>query len=129
VRITSTPSPDWFSIYRDGAGATPAARGLLLRHDNVGFAELRADGELIAIGRGTVDETWLGVTAVEVVPAARRRGYAGLVMSALHDWGVARGALRAHLEVSSSNVAALALYRRLNFHIHHDYRYRTAPPA
>jgi ribosomal protein S18 acetylase RimI-like enzyme len=127
VTVDETPSADWFSVYRAGQGATPDARGLLLRHGNVGFAELRLAGELVAVGRATVDDDWLGVNAIEVVPHARRQGCATLLMNALHEWGIQRGALRAHLEVSSSNEAAVALYERLGFRLHHDYRYRTAP--
>ena len=127
VRVSATPDDQFFAVYRDGAGASAEARGLLTRHDAAGFAHLRVHGELVAIGRGTVDGQWLGISAVEVRPDARRQGYAVAVMAALTDWGAARGAARAHLEVTSSNTAAVQLYSRLGFHVHHDYRYRTAP--
>jgi ribosomal protein S18 acetylase RimI-like enzyme len=127
VTIATRPDEEWFGVYRGGAGTSPEARGLLLRHDRAGFAECRVGGELVAIGRGTIDEAWLGVTAVEVVPAARRAGYATAVMAALRDWGRAARAVRTHLEVSTGNAAALALYARLGYRVHHDYRYLTAP--
>ena len=45
----------------------------------LGFASVRAaDGSVLAIARGSLDEGWLGVTAVEVEPSARRRGLAGV---------------------------------------------------
>jgi N-acetylglutamate synthase len=127
ISVTAAPSDEWFGVYRGGAAATADARGVLLRHETVGFAEARAGGELVAIGRGTVDDAWLGVTAVEVVPHARRNGHAGAVMAALTDWGLERAAIRGHLEVSSGNSAAVALYGKLGYRVHHDYRYRTAP--
>jgi ribosomal protein S18 acetylase RimI-like enzyme len=127
VTVTAEPDDDWFGMYRAGAGAGTDARGVLLRHDCVGFAELRDGAELAAIGRGTVDGQWLGVSAVEVIPGARRRGYATAIMTALTAWGAEHGAVRAHLEVSSSNAPAGALYRALGYRPHHDYRYRTAP--
>jgi ribosomal protein S18 acetylase RimI-like enzyme len=127
VTVRPVPGADWFEVYRAGAGGSEHARELLLRHPAVGFAELRQGGELVAIGRGTVDDRWLGITAVEVVPGARRRGHATAVMHALYEWGAAHGAVRAHLEVSASNTAALGLYGALGLRVHHDYRYRTAP--
>ncbi len=48
-------------------------------------------------------------------------------MRALWRWGAAAGAQRGYLQVSSQNVGALALYERLGYWPHHDYRYRTDP--
>lgn len=132
VTVATRPSEEWFGLYRGGAGADPHARGLLLRHDTVAFAELRdggPGGELVAVGRATIDDDWLGINAVEVTPAARRRGLATAVMAALTEWGAQGGAVRAHLEVTSSNEAAVQLYEGLGFHVHHDYRYRTEPDS
>jgi ribosomal protein S18 acetylase RimI-like enzyme len=130
VEVRPGPDEHWFELYRDGAAAaSPAARELVLRHERVGFASLRAGDELLAIGRGTVDDDWLGITAVEVRPDARRRGHARAVMAALWRWGERQGAARTHLEVSSDNRSAVELYRDLGYWVHHDYRYRTAPPA
>lgn len=57
----------------------------------------------------------LHVLDVATAPGARRRGLArALLVEALAD-GVRRGAVRALLEVRSSNAAAIALYRALGF--------------
>ncbi len=57
--------------------ATAAGRALLTRHDRLAFAPSAwTAGAVAAIGRGTVDDGWLGVTAVEVAPDYRRRGLA-----------------------------------------------------
>jgi N-acetylglutamate synthase len=127
VQIVDAPDDAWMALFRDGA-MPPAARPLLTRHDRVGFAEIRRDGATVAIGRGAVDDGWLGVTAVEVVPAARRQGLATAIMDALGRWAVTRhGASRSYLQVRTDNRAALDLYRRLGYWPHHVYRYRTEP--
>lgn len=129
VEVTMRDAPDdgWLARYRSGIPPRGVARALLSRHDRVGFAAVRVDGRTVAIGRGTVDDGWLGVTAVEVGPEHRRAGLASAVMVALWRWGAALGAERTHLEVSSDNTAALGLYRRLGYWRHHDYRYRAEP--
>jgi N-acetylglutamate synthase len=127
VTVSPEPGPDWLALYRGGAALDPAARALLVRHDHVGFAAVHDGGELLAIGRGAIDDDWLGVTAVEVAPDARRRGLATAVMAALWHWGSAGGARRSYLQVSTDNLPALALYERLGYWHHHDYRYRIEP--
>ena len=128
AQISGEPDEQWLARYRDGAALSPAARALLMRHDRVGFAAVREpDGSVVAIGRGVVDEGWLGVSAVEVDPAHRRTGLAGAVMAALWQWGAARGAVRSYLQVRPDNQAAQALYARLGYWHHHDYRYRREP--
>jgi GNAT superfamily N-acetyltransferase len=128
VTIADEPDDAWFGRYREGAGATPVARALLLRHDAVGFAAVRDGDRVVAIGRATIDDGWLGVTAVEVDPTVRRSGLARAVMAALFEWGRARSATRSYLQVSADNAAAVSLYERLGYWVHHDYRYRTEPP-
>ncbi|HKC29605.1 MAG TPA: GNAT family N-acetyltransferase [Jatrophihabitans sp.] len=128
VSVDVAPDESWLRRFRDGVGLRPAARALLTRHDHAAFAAVRdADGTAIAIGRATLDDGWLGVTAVEVAPEHRRTGLATSVMRALWQWGRTEGALRTHLEVSSDNEAAVTFYKRLGYWVHHDYRYRTAP--
>jgi N-acetylglutamate synthase len=127
VEVSATVDDAWLTLYRGGAGLEPAGRALLTRHDRVGFATVRRDGEVVAVGRGVVDGEWLGIGAVEVDPAHRRQGLGTTVMSALWAWGRAQGARRSYLQVSSDNAPALALYERLGYWQHHVYRYRTDP--
>jgi ribosomal protein S18 acetylase RimI-like enzyme len=138
VHITDRPDDAWLARYRDGGGTATAARGILTRHERVGFASVRIDGEVVAIGRATVDREntpagtgslWLGITAVEVAPESRRRGLARAIMHALGRWGAERGASRSHLEVSADNDPARELYRTLGYWQHHAYHYRREPGA
>jgi ribosomal protein S18 acetylase RimI-like enzyme len=130
VVVTDVPDESWLLRCRHGGGIDPDAQALLTRHDKVAFAAVRDSfGTSTAIGRGTVDDGWLGVTAVEVAPELRRTGLARNIMRALIAWGVAAGAKRSHLSVATDNVAAVALYESLGYRTHHDYRYRTDPAA
>jgi N-acetylglutamate synthase len=127
VRIAGTPDDDWLALCRGGQGLAAPLRGLLTRHDDAAFASVRLDGRTVAIGRGAVDDRWLGVTAVEVRPEYRRRGLASAVMAALWRWGTARGAQRSYLQVSADNDPAVALYGTLGYWGHHEYHYRIEP--
>ena len=87
----------------------------------------RVAGELVGSGRAAVDGDWLGVHDVAVEPAHRGRGHGTALMAALLEWGAERGATTVWLHVEVGNEAALALYDRLGFRIHHSCRY-LAPP-
>ena len=127
VRIVREPDDAWVARFRNGT--TPhGMTALLTRHERVGFAEIRQDGIPVAIGRGTVDDNWLGVTAVEVAPEQRRQGLATSIVHALWRWGAdVHGAKYSYLEVETQNDTAIALYRGLGYWEHHVYRYRTEP--
>lgn len=127
VATAARPDDDWLGVFREGGTDTSASRPTLVRHDLVTFAVVRDGTRTVAIGRGTVDDGWLGVTAVEVVEQFRRQGLARAVMQALHAWGRDHGAARSYLAVTSENDAALQLYRSIGYRPHHDYRYRTEP--
>jgi GNAT superfamily N-acetyltransferase len=129
VLLEDEPSARWQAGYRARDGRLPsAALDLLRRHENAVFASVASAGSTVGIARGTVDDGWLGVTALEVDPAARRRGVARGLMAALQDWGKQRGATHAYLQVEADNADALALYRDLGYVEHHRYHYRR-PPA
>jgi GNAT superfamily N-acetyltransferase len=130
-RITVEPLPgaDWLSLYhyRGTTELPPVARRVLAGAREPGFAVLRDAGRVLAIARGAVDEGWIGVTAVEVDSEHRRQGLGTAVMRAILDWGLARGAVSAYLQVAEDNTGALALYDRLGFARHHGYHYTVAP--
>lgn len=104
-----------------------AVRHVLTAVAQLTFAQLYDDsGALLAIARGSVTgDGWLGIFAVETVPAARRQGLAQAAVGAIARWAALGGATRAYLQVESSNEAAIALYDKLGFTQHHRYtRYR-----
>lgn len=120
------PSPGWLGGYHyRGSTLPPAAAQVLALGDDPVFVSFVLDGEVAAVGRGIVDEGWLGVTAVTVDEAYRRRGLGSAVMRALGAWGAERGARHVYLQVASENAGALAMYARMGMHRHHDYHYRT----
>ncbi|MET7967878.1 GNAT family N-acetyltransferase [Micromonospora sp. NPDC005305] len=130
VGLSATPSAEWLAVAAGRKGGLPdASRHVLTAVDRIRFAHLHADGRLLAVGRGTVtgEGRWLGLTLIEVLPEARRRGFAGAVIQALADWGRAEGATHAFLQVEQRNAPAVALYQRLGFTTHHTYLTRVAP--
>lgn len=129
VDVAPTPDDAWLEVHDDATDRdlSPAGRRLLVRADVVGFASVRVGGDLVAIGRGTVVEGWLGITAVHVAPERRRRGLATRVVGALADWARPRGATAAYLQVAAPNRVAVASWERLGFTDHHTYVHMVAP--
>src|SRR5215468_2040751 len=82
VRVAAEPDDAWLARFRNGT-TPPGMRALLTRHERAGFAEIRRDGATVAIGRGAVDDNWLGITAVEVASDLRRQGLATAIIHAL----------------------------------------------
>ena len=131
VNVRFDPAPDvaWLSgyHYRGGAALPAGAAELLRRHDNVVFARVDGVDGPVAIARGAVDDGWLGITAVDVHPAHRRRGLAVAVVAALVHWGVETGANRAYVQTDETNRPAHTLFEAMGFYHHHSYHYRSAP--
>ncbi|MFJ8688113.1 GNAT family N-acetyltransferase [Micromonospora wenchangensis] len=132
VGLDVAPSEEWLAVAAGRKGGLPdSARHILTAVARVRFAQVYADGRLVATGRGTVtgQGRWLGLSLIEVAPSARRQGLAALVVRALAGWGAAEGATHTFLQVEQRNTGAVALYRKLGFTTHHTYLTRVAPPA
>jgi ribosomal protein S18 acetylase RimI-like enzyme len=127
IVIAAQPDEAWFGRYHDGAEISAVGRALLTRHDQAGFASLLDGEQVVAVGRGTIDDGWLGITAIEVDPRRLRSGLATTAMAALWNWGRDRGATSSYLQVRADNAPAVALYTKLGYWLHHEYRYRTQP--
>jgi N-acetylglutamate synthase len=138
VRLDARPDDDWLAAYHyRGRAPLPAGAGALLsRHDHAVFARVELDGAIAAIGRGAVDDGWLGITALDVAASHRRLGLATAVVGALGRWAASAatttdtdraGAARAYVQTDQTNAAAHRLFHRLGFHQHHSYLYRSAP--
>lgn len=121
VSISPTPSDDWLRIYER---SVPVDVLTAVVDGSVGFAAVPD----AAVGRAAVttapDGTrWVGVSAVRVDPAARRRGHARTLCAALLAWGAEHGATRAYVQVLADNAAGIALYRSMGFTEQHRVRY------
>jgi GNAT superfamily N-acetyltransferase len=126
VRIDATPDDAWIAAYHYRGGRLPdGAQSVLTRGDALAFASVRdVAGDVLAIARGSLDDSWLGVTAVEVEPGARRQGLGTLVVLALAAWARERAGRWAYLQVAEENAAARSAYGRAGFSEHHRYHYR-----
>jgi len=129
VVVEPEPADDWVAAYhyRGDSGLPPVGRSILTASARPGFAAVRDAGTVLAIGRASLHQGWVGVTAVEVDPPHRRRGLATHVMRGLLGWAADAGVRDAYLQVADENAAALALYDRIGFAPHHRYHYRRAP--
>jgi ribosomal protein S18 acetylase RimI-like enzyme len=122
--IAAEPDDEWLRLYQRGV---PVDVLTAVIDGEVAFAEL--DGA--AVGRAAVtaapDGTrWVGLSAVHVLEAARRRGLARELCGALLAWGGERGATRAYVQVLADNAAGLSLYESMGFTAHHRTRYLDA---
>jgi ribosomal protein S18 acetylase RimI-like enzyme len=127
VELTATLTEEWLDAATAHSPVPPLGRAILAGPESARFAQVRVDGDVVAVGRATVERGWVGITSLETRPAARRQGLAQQVIAALVAHGRAQGARHVFLQVSSENAAALALYDRLGLSVHHRYRYRVAP--
>lgn len=127
VTIAEQPDQEWLRIVADRKGSLPpVAVRVLAGAERPGFASVYESGRLLAIGRGVVDDDWLGLSLLEVLPSAQRRGLARHVVAALARWAAGHGARRAYLQLEDDNHAATALYAGLGFTTHHHYVNRAA---
>lgn len=130
VSVSASAGPGWLAddprTLEHGDGATAVLEG----PTEVGFAAVGdpvvAKGRIALCAPDAPD--WAGVSNVWVDPAHRRRGLAVVLMDRLLGWAGERGATTAFLQVRGDNPPALALYERLGFVAHHEYRY-LAPPG
>lgn len=129
VTIQQVPDRAWLSAFRyDGRPLPGAAEEITARADHPVFVALRdGDGTPLAITRGAITPSWLGITAVEVTEAWRRRGLGRQVIGELADYAARHAVRHVYLQVAAENAPARRLYEQLGFTTHHSYVYRTAP--
>jgi N-acetylglutamate synthase len=130
VALDETPDDAWRSCYHyRGQDLAPVADALLCSAPFQRFASVVVDGGTVAIGRVAIADGWAGITAMDVVPAFRRRGLGMAVLAALV--GVARNERvdQLYLQVDEGNTAGRALYQAAGFVDRYRYHYRLAPTA
>ena len=121
-----SPTPEMLGIIAGRRGPLPPAALHVLTHVcKITFIGYPQRPPLLAMARGTVTRSWLGIFHVETAPSARRQGLARAAVGALARWGRLHAARRAYLQVQEDNAPAIALYQSLGFATHHTYtRYR-----
>jgi GNAT superfamily N-acetyltransferase len=122
----------WFDVSgrrgRFQGDAVAVYRGLLERIDGrAGFARVRADGEVVAVGLAFAAPPWAGISSMLTLPALRGRGFGAAVLGALARWAAGRGARRLYLGVEVDNAVARRLYARVGFAPRYGYHYRRGP--
>lgn len=98
--LTRIPYPNWYAATRDETG------------------------HITAIGQGVLQGAYMGIFAIVVEEAHRRRGLGREIMATLLSWGAQNGAQNAYLQVSSDNTRAINLYSSLGFKTVYEYWYR-----
>jgi GNAT superfamily N-acetyltransferase len=130
VRVTETLESTWEQAYarsRPQPADRTVVRRILEGRPPRAFAAVEADVGVVAIGRGHVSGSWLGVAAVWVDGDHRRDGRGTAIMIALAHWAARRSARYAYVQVDRENQTALTAFERLGFQLHHSCLY-LAPP-
>lgn len=128
VTILEMPMTDWFHL-REHFMRVPAADRFI--HESILLSivpelvlvGLFSDGKPAACGMGVVEGDLLGFFSIHTAKSWRRKGYGSLIMSALTDWGMARGATFGYLQVEGDNRPALAMYEKLGYERCYPYVY------
>lgn len=129
VTFDEVPGAAWLEAYHYLGGSLPAVAVDVLRAGSPRFLSVAEDGHTVAVCRIVVHRGWLGIAAVEVAAAHRRRGLATHLLGAALDHARAGGARDVYLQTTDENQAALTLYRGAGFARHHHYRYHGPPPG
>lgn len=132
VLVEPRMSDSWaedFTRLNDEAPARAAVIRLLLERLSIesSFVRLRVGGETVALGRGALDNGWVGFYEIATAPAFRQQGWGTRLMQTIIGWGIERGAQQAYLQVMTSNAPALRLYSKLGFHEQYRYWYLQTP--
>lgn len=134
LELSSTPGPQWLACWwrvdgRGGERELEVARACLAAVASARcFVALRQAGEVVAVGRGVVQQGWLGVYAMAVLPEHRSRGLGRSVFAALTTWGAGAGAEAVFLQVTQENLRAQQVYAAAGLVPSYGYSYRTPPP-
>ena len=125
VQIDEHPTDAWYAAAFDGPVPEPAP-AVLEGAPKVVFASITLDGQVVAVGRGSMTGHWLGIDAIRVNPSYRRRGLGTAIVQGLARWSGPLGGRRTYLEVVLENTAAMATYTRLGYREAYRYRYLTS---
>lgn len=132
VEVEPRMSDAWaddFAHLNNEAPVRVSSTRVLLDRLNIesSFIRLRVGGETVAMGRGALDNGWLGFYEIATAPAFRQQGWGTRLMNTIIRWGIERGARNAYLQVMTNNAPALRLYSRFGFHEQYRYWYLQTP--
>lgn len=121
----TAPDPDgaWWTAAADGGRPPPSWAREMLVVPGARFLSIRTGDGVVAVARAVLDGPWVGVSAMRVAPAWRRRGMARHLLRAVAREAREQGAERVWLQVERANVPAVTAYRGAGFRHHHSYRY------
>jgi len=125
VLLDEHPAAAWYAVAFDGPVPEPAP-AVLEGAPKAVFASITLDGQVVAVGRGSMTGHWLGIDAIRVDASYRRRGLGTAIVQGLARWSGPLGGRRTYLEVLLENAAALATYTRLGYREAYRYRYLTS---
>lgn len=92
--------------------------------DTLAASITNEDGQIVAIGLGILDRSYMGIYAIHVHPHYRGRKYARSVCTALLNRGKELGMTGAYLQVVEGNTPAKRLYLSLGFEDFYSYWFR-----
>ena len=124
VQLAEHPGDAWYAAAFEAPVPAPASQ-VLEGAPKAIFASIVLDGAVAAVGRGSMTGHWLGVDAIRVSSAYRRRGLGTAILQGLARWSGSLGGRRTYLEVLLENTAAMATYTRLGYREAYRYRYLT----
>ncbi len=128
VVLFPPPHADWLQAYAqtsqlDAAETAVIDRMLSAVGGAMVLARLDVEGAPVAFGRAVMIDGLLGIFQIATAPSMRRQGLGRRIVTSLMAWGRKQGAMRAYLQVVSTNSPARALYRGIGFKPLYPYTY------
>lgn len=129
IQVFETLSEAWLEGYRLTQNA-PLEEKALRREAleriplSAVYVLARVNGTEAAVGRGVLEQGWLGVFGMTTRQEFRRQGLATKILRALAAWGQVHGAAQMYLQVMENNSGAKRLYENVGFRTLYHYHYR-----
>jgi len=133
VCLLSKPNPEWFRVMAALQNHTIEQANIYQRIVGqiaipASFAALSADGEIVALAYGALNDALLCYESVVTDRRHRRQGYGRRIISSLAGWAKENGAQGACLQVESGNTPARTLYHTMGLKRQlYRYHYRREP--
>lgn len=88
------------------------------------YLSLLSENNFVGCGLGVLENAFLGIFDIVVMPGFRKNGFGRMIVDSLLDWGKKNGATTAYLQVLADNLPAISLYRKMGFKEKYTYWYR-----